>query len=223
MGNGMGTGIRQWLAMAAVVVGASPAHAITAGMTDTFQAGADGDWGAGAASIESPVVVADGGPQGSGDGYLLLTSLGGVGASSRLTAIAGPQWSGNFLAAGVDRITLDVSNLGATELDLRLWLAGAAGVTALSAVAVSVPAGGGWMPISFSLDAGALAGQPLSTLAGVLEMRLFHASTPGFPGEAIVASLGIDNVTAVPEPAPAWLLLAGLAFIGARRWPRRRG
>ena len=103
---------------------AAPAWALSLGMTDTFAGGADGGWSTGVASIAPPVVVADGGPAGTGDGYLRLTSLGGAGASSKLSAIAGAQRTGDYLAAGVDRITLDLLNLGRTDLSLRLWLSG---------------------------------------------------------------------------------------------------
>ncbi len=57
-------------------------------------------------------------------------------------------------------------------------------------------------------------------LGDVRQLRLFHGSSASFPGEAIAATLGLDNVTAVPEPAAAWLLLPGLAaLIGWRRRP----
>ena len=60
-------------------------------------------------------------------------------------------------------------------------------------------------------------------LSGVRELRLTHASTAVFPGEPIVAMLGIDNVSAVPEPGAAALLLTGLlALAGWRRRPARR-
>ena len=112
------------LAVAAATSFATPAAAITLGMADTFQFGANG----------------------------------GVGAGSRLTAIAGPQWTGNYLAAGVDAITLDIHNFGSTTLQLRLWLTGLAGSSALSSIAVVVPAGSGWTPARFALDTSALTG-----------------------------------------------------------------
>ena len=205
------------LAVAAATSFATPAAAITLGMADTFQFGADGGWSAGPVSVNPPAVVASGGPAGAGDGYLLITATGGVGAGSRLTAIAGPQWSGNYLAAGVDGITLDVHNLGSTTLQLRLWLTGPAGSTALSSTALVVPAGSGWTPARFALDASALTGSALATLADVQQLRLYHSSTAAFPGEAIVAALGIDNISAVPEAPAAWLMVPGLLAVGALR------
>ena len=208
------------LVSAAVTALATPAAAITLGIADTFQSGADGGWSAGLASANRPTVVASGGPAGAGDGYLRISAPGGQGAGSRLTAIAGAQWSGNYLAAGVDAITLDIQNLGNTTLQLRLWLAGPAGSTALSSTAVVVPAGSGWTQARFALDASALTGSvptALATLADVQQLRLFHSSTAAFPGEAIAAALGVDNISAVPEAPAAWLMVPGLLAIGALR------
>lgn len=196
---------------------APPVAAITFGMADTFQSGATGGWGAGAASTNPPAVVGSGGPAGAGDGYLLITATGGAGAGSRLAAIAGAPWTGNYLAAGVDAVALDLHNFGSTALQLRLWMMGPVGATALSSSAVMLPAGSGWTPARFALDASALTGSVQTTLADVQQLRLFHSSTAAFPGEVIVAALGVDNISAVPEAPAAWLMVPGLLAIGALR------
>ena len=201
-----------WLAVAA-----TPVWALSPGMSDTFQSGVDGGWSMGVSAVILPAVVGSGGPAGIGDGYLSVVAIGGISANSRLTVIAGPQWAGNYLAAGIDQITMDVKNFGSTDLALRVWLAGPPGASALSSNAVTVPAASDWVSVSFALDTTALGGQVAATLANTQQLRLFHSSTASFPGEALVGSLGIDNVTAVPEPAAAWLLLAGLAALMARR------
>ncbi len=216
----MGISLSRWWVASALTGTAVQAAALTLGMADTFESGADGGWTVGAASLLPPTVVASGGPAGAGDGYLALAALGGLGAGSRLTVIAGPQWAGDYSAAGVDGITMDLKNLGSTALNLRLWLAGPLGASALSLDAVILPPGSDWTPMRFSLDPGALSGQALASLSNVQQLRLFHATTPAFPGQPIVAALGLDNVTAVPETPSLWLLLAGLASVGALR-PRR--
>lgn len=215
---------RWWVAVAALAsLGlALPAHAVSVGMADTFESGSNGGWSMGAASLNPPVVVGTGGPTGAGDGYLSLTSIGGAFANSRMTVIAGPQWAGDYTDSGIEGITMQVRNSGSTDLDLRLRLAGPASIFALSTTAVHVPAGSGWVSISFPLAPTDLTGQAVATLADVQQLRLFHGSTATFPGERIVASLGVDNITAVPEPAAAWLWLAGLAAVGARRVASRR-
>ncbi len=211
----------RWVAWT-LAAAAFPATAITPGMVDSFEAGASAGWAAGDASLYPPRVVATGGPAGAGDGYLALQSAGGFGPSSRLAVIAGPQWAGDYLAAGITRITMDLKNLGGTALDLRLWLGGPAGASALSRDAVALPAGSGWTRVGFALDAGALNGQVPATLAGVGQLRLYHAAAAVFPGEAIVAALGVDNVSAVPEPGARWLMLPGLGAVIARLSRRRR-
>ena len=63
-----------------------------------------------------------------------------------------------------------------------------------------------------------MTGNPAAALPGVQQLRLFHGSSAAFPGEAIAAVLGLDNITAVPEPTAAWLLAPGLAvLLGLRR------
>jgi MYXO-CTERM domain-containing protein len=207
---------------AALIACAGPAAALSLGMVDTFEAGANAGWAAGPAIIVAPAVVPGGGPGGASDGYLAVVALGGSGANSRLAVIAGPQWSGDYLAAGVNRITMDVSNLGSTTLNLRLWLQGPLGASAVSSDAVALAAGADWTAVSFALDASALVGQVAATLGNVQQLRLFHATSPAFPGAAVVGKLGLDNVTAVPEPSALWMAVAGLAAIAASRWRRRR-
>ena len=80
-----------------------------------------------------------------------------------------------------------------------------------------VPAGSGWTQAHFALDTSALTGSALAALADVQQLRLFHSSTAVFPGEAIVAALGIDNISTVPEAPAAWLMVPGLLAVGALR------
>lgn len=191
----------------------APALAISLGTADTFEGGVDGGWSAGAPSPVPPVVVPTGGPAGTDDGYLQLRSVGGVGPGSRLAVIAGAQWTGDYQAAGVDAITLDLNNFGTTDLSLRLWMSGSLGGVALSSTAVSLPAGSGWVRVGFALDAASLTGDALGVLSGVTQLRLYHGSSASFPGEALTATLGVDNITAVPELPTAALLLPGLAAL----------
>jgi hypothetical protein len=202
---------------------ASPAAAVQLGQVDSFAAGLDG-WGTGAASPVPPEWVDGGGPGGASDGYLRLFSAGGAGAGARLVAIAGGQWTGDFGAAGVTGLSLWLRNEGDTALSLRLWLRGAAGA-AFSLQPVLLAPGSGWQAASYGLRAADFSGPAAAVLAGVTELRLYHGSSAGAPTEAILARVGVDNVSAVPEPAAAGLWLAGLAALGAlslRRQAARR-
>ena len=178
-----------------------------------------------------PVPVELGGPAGPTDPYLSIVATGGAGIGSRLSAQNFAEWSGDYLAAGIDRIQMDVRNFGNTDVHLRLlFLELAPGPVnlAFSTQAIVVPAGADWTAIQFNITPGALT-SPLGSATGALsnatELRIFHNPDPFFiPGQmpAIAANVGVDNITALaPEPATLWLFGAA-AFVGARRrWTAR--
>lgn len=210
--------VRKLGVCAALCLGwAMPAWAVMLGQASGFEGSSTEGWASGDFNPNPPVLVATGGPAGAGDGYLLLTASGVHGPGGKLVALAGSDWLGDYLAAGVGGIEMDLNNFGTTELSLRLWLAGAPGSTAVSLAPVLLPAGGGWTHVSFALSAQALGGAAADTLAGVTQLRLYHGSTAVFPGEDIAASLGVDNITAVPEPAAALLFAAGALALGLHR------
>ena len=219
---------RRWLnptLAVATALASTTAGALTLGMSDSFDDGSAAGWAYGAASPGGPTVLDSGGPGGAADGYLQLVATGGTGPGSRLTVIAGPQWTGDYLASGVGALRFSLNNQGATDLNLRLWLAGAAGASVLSSQPLLLPAGSGWTTAEFSLAPAALSGPALAVLAGVQQLRLFHGVDASFPGQAISATLGLDRVTAVPEPGPLWLWLSGLCALLQlrRRRPARAG
>lgn len=206
------------LGAACLGLATAPASAVQLGQVDSFAAGLDG-WGTGAASPVPPAWADGGGPGGVADGYLRLFASGGSGAGARLVAIAGDQWTGDYGAAGVTGLSLWLRNEGVTDLSLRLWLRGAAGA-AFSLQPVLLAPGSGWQAARYGLRATDFSGPAAAVLAGVTELRLYHGTSAAFPTEAIVAQVGVDNVTAVPEPATAGLWLLGLA--GLRAWSQRR-
>ena len=118
------------LACAAALAFAAPAGAVSLFMVDTFQSGTLG-WVSGDVNPNPPVVGAGAGPAGPGDKYLLLSASGVQGPGGKLVAFAGPQWAGDYSAAGISALMLDARNFGATDLSLRLMLFGAPGVTAI--------------------------------------------------------------------------------------------
>ena len=192
---------------------AGPAAAVSLGQTDTFQNASLDGWASGPRSPNPPIQVPNGGPAGAGDGFLLLSSSGNPGAGGRLVAFGGPQWTGNYLSAGVTTITLDAHNLGPNALNLRLYLEGPGG-TSFSLAAQATAASGPWQHLVFDLHPAALSGAAaVAVLANVTLLRLYHSPAAAGPQASpfLAASLGIDNVSAVPEPAHAWLLAGGLA------------
>ena len=119
---------------------------------------------------------------------------------------------------------MDVFNPGNTNLALRLLFEDPFPPSnqAVSSSAIPLPAGSCWTHVVFPITPGdvtAVLGSVDAALSNATTIRIFHATTAAFPGDPIVAQLGVDNIRAVPEPSVAMLLalaLGGLA-IGRRR------
>ena len=222
--------------LALLVLAPGAAHAVTLGQIDTFDDGTTMGWFVPGVSPNPPANEPSGGPAGAGDAYLKLVATGGSGPGARLSVLNASQWTGDYVAAGVTTIRMDVNNFGSSDLYLRLLFEdfeapGPPVNLALSAEAVFVPSGSGWTTVAFPVTASDLV-VPFGTAGGALAdvdtLRIFHNPDPAFPGPgagipAVTVTLGVDNVTAaVPEPATLGLLVAGFAALGLG-WPRRRG
>lgn len=214
--------MRSWLVglgFSLVALAGSPAAAISLGQVDSFQSGTTLAWEGGAA----PTNVATGGPAGSGDAYLQIRS-----AFFNLGTNNSAQWSGDYLSAGVTGLVVQLNNFGSNrDLALRFSLFGAGSVFATTNEIV-LSANSGWQVFHFGLGETDLTrtlgtGTLAQTLAAVDILLLRHDPDPiSAPGGSnpITATLGIDNITAVPEPTSALLLAAGLAGLAATRRSR---
>jgi hypothetical protein len=216
-----------------IVLAPGLAWGLSIGQRDTFEDGTTDGWIVallGATHPAPPVNVATGGPGGADDRFLVLTSVGGIGAGSQLTAINLGQWSGDYIAAGISGIAMDVKNLGLTDLSLRLLFSdpgvGPPVNVAFSTVPFFLPVGRGWIPIHFSIapaDLTAQSGSVTAALRNATALRLYHSVDADFPGDPVVAALGVDNITATPEPTSAVLLGSGLlALYSLKTWRGRK-
>jgi hypothetical protein len=226
------------LLVAGSVLAPSSAQAIPL-TPDTFQDGTTMGWFVPGIPGVPPGNQPDGGPAGAGDAYLQLVSTGVPGPGSRLSVLNGAQWMGDYLAAGITAIAMDVNNFGPDDLVLRLLFEtfgpapGPPTDLAVTVADVVVPAGSGWVPVVFDLSAAnlsALAGTVNGALGDVSVLRIFHNTDPDHPGPnvgppLVAATLGVDNIAAVgavPEPFSAVLLTGGVAAYLLRRRQLRR-
>jgi hypothetical protein len=208
----------------AVVLSATSAFGVVIGQVDTFQDGLD-NWQGGVGGFS---VAPTGGPAGAGDQYLQLSS-GASPLPPRLVGFNDSQWLGNFTAAGVTAVAMDLLNPGTTPLTMRVAIReGTSGSTTpgyatSNADAFILPADGQWHHAIFDLDAASLTGfnspQPLATdLANVKDFRILESAAPSGVGDMVTAQVGVDNVTAVPEPSALVLIAIAAAFL----WRRTR-
>ncbi len=223
--------------LAAALTAAAPAAAVPLGPLDDCQDGTTQGWMSGVINPNPPINVPDVGPAGLGDDSLQITSTGILGPGGRFVAFNGTQWAGDYPTAGVDMIALNVNNVGAVTLNLRVALDGAGGRFVTTA-SVPISAGSGWQTVEFSIapaDLTSAGGLDVNaTLAAVTQLRVISALNPTFQGDAIVAQGLVDNVIAGPEPESVPALPVGglvglvvaIAAVG-RRFPlrpaRRRG
>ena len=196
----------------------APVHAITIGQLDDFQDGTTMNWTEGAPSPNQPVNVSSGGPANVGDSYLDNVSTGGGGPGSQMIMFNRTQWTGDYTAAGVARIAMDLANFGSGSLSIRIAvgdLGGDQGTWYTSTDSFALPADGVWYPAVFGLGVADLSlVQGSETLADVLSgvgsLRILSAATPKRDGDPVAAQLGVDNINAVPEPSSLVLLALGL-------------
>ena len=219
------------------------ALAVSVGQSDDFEDGTRQAWEMGFidATTNNMTNIADGGPAVAGDNYLEVVADGTQVAGGRLTFFNRSQWSGDYIGAGITAIALDVSNIASSApLNLRLAIDGGfsdpdnpgsfiGGLFATSA-SISLEAGTGWTHAVFSLlpaaltpvsgRSGVTGNDVLAALGNVTELRLLNSELPDWNGLPVSATLGIDNIQAVPLPPTALLFGSGLLGLGI--WQRRR-
>jgi hypothetical protein len=207
---------------------ARPASAIVVGQIDTFENGTTMGWAHGVPGYL--VNVATGGPAGAGDHYMRLLS-DGVGQGGRLTTFNLQQWLGNYIAAGVTSLEIDLRNEGTTPLSIRLAFKSQNTMDAPGYVSTPMllAVGSGWQHFSIAFTPGSFTavGGPAAFntffSTGLGDARIINAvGATNLNGDFITGQVGIDNIRAVPEPATVLLLAGGLVAVGLGRVLSRR-
>lgn len=192
---------------------AGPARAVVPGQVDDFEDGTTQGWTAsllGSTHPAPPTNATGGGPGGSEDNYLLVTSFGGSGPGSRLVALNPVQWAGDYHGQDIRIVRMRLRNLGTTDLQIRLLfedpLVGPPTNVALTAASQPLPAGGGWVTAEFPIapsDLIAVSGTAEAALSSATVLRIFHGTAAVFPPDPIAGMLGIDMIEAIGDPLPA--------------------
>jgi hypothetical protein len=216
--------IRSSLLTVAAISLLSPAVTLgtTLGQVDTFEDGTAQGWVSAAQNLL-------GGPSGSNDRFLQF-SAGISGLPTNLELFNRLQWSGNYLAAGVTGIEMDLKLISSfvapvpMRIAIREGTAPAIMTGYASTTPFMLPRDDQWHHVVFSLQdmTGINAAQSLaSDLANVVEFRLLGSTAPSTIGGSFppLAQIGVDNIRAVPEPST--ICLAASAAI-ALIWIRRR-
>lgn len=205
------------------------AHAITLGQVDDFQDGTTLEWFEGNLSPNPPINEPNTGPTGAGDHALSNVSTGSFGPGSRMIMFNNAQWTGDYLSAGVDQISLMMRADPATNsLSMRVAIQGVDGSRYASNDAFNLDSDGNWYPAKFDLSSNNMTllegTQSLDeVLASVSELRILSAASPSWIADPVEAKLFVDNITAVPEPSgslaiiAAWMALLQVAGRGGFR------
>ncbi len=211
---------------------------VAAGYIDDFNDGALHGWKVGQ-SGGFPNISMNNGIGGAGDHSLFMATSGAGGEQSRLlvindTAANNGNWEGNWTAAGVSQIELDVLNPNTFPLQMRIGIAGPGGVfgggggDTYVSDAISVAATPNvWQHIVFparAVNFHPFGGTPedlSAALAAVTHFRILHNQEQDFAGEFLAGQFYLDNIRlVVPEPA-SWLFMTGL-FVFSWVLVRRR-
>jgi len=220
-----------------IVLAPSGAFAVSIGLQDTFQNGTTNNWFAGGLGLGQfppfpPVVIPTGGPAGAGDQFLQITGTGLANQpGSRIVAINGAQWAGNYLASGVAAIEMDLKNFGQTALTIRLLFEDPVGAPptdqAVTTFGAALPVGSGWTHFVFLVSPSNLTpifGNPTTALSNATLIRIIDSPTPT-DAVTIAGVVGVDNIRAatVPEASSFLLITTALISLGGvyrRRWDR---
>jgi hypothetical protein len=160
---------------------------ISAGHVDDFQDLTVNGWMEGGVSPNPPTVLASGGPSGTDDAFLRNVSSGSNGAGGKWIMFnQTSDWTGNYLNAGVAKISMDVRNSGATEVHLRISFNGNGGGISSDSV-FTIPADNIWRLIEFAIDPAHfitlnIGGDAALTLSAVNEFRILSNPQPELNG-----------------------------------------
>ncbi|MCA9276633.1 MAG: PEP-CTERM sorting domain-containing protein [Phycisphaerales bacterium] len=215
--------------LSAIALTAGIAHAGVSPFTETFETGANG-WLQG--SFSAPTYNATGALDGSA--YITSTADLNSAGPFGLTIFrgqddfdaSGDAFVGDYLANGINRISIDFRHNAGLDLGIALRVASSNNFPAFAVELANPVASGEWVTLSFDLD----FFNPLVTIEGAPTPEAFNAimqsignlqlsaDRPDGLDTPLVVDFDLDNVSITP--APGSLALLGLGGLAATR--RRR-
>ncbi len=193
--------------------------ALSLGQIDDFEDGSAQGWGTGVSPASN---IASGGPAGAGDNFIQYTSTGFSGANSRMVIFNNSQWLGSYTSAGIAAIEMDLNNLGSQALSMRLAFFQNSGTGYAYTTPFSLSGNSGWFHVTFTLSAANFTsiGSPAAFVDFIGnfngQLRLLSANSPSLIGDTVAATIGVDNIHAIPEPSIFALVGIGLLVIPRR-------
>ena len=175
---------------------------VTPNHVDDFEDGTPQDWiiNANNVAVDPPLPFnVAGGPTGNFLRYETTGNPGGAG-SKMVIINQGSNWTGDFTAAGIVAVRMDV-NITESDVDLRVAFEASDFSAICTTNAVSVAAGSGWQTIIIPIQASdftALGPADINAvLTDVASMRILsRGPNPGLIGDTIDVTFDADNITA---------------------------
>jgi hypothetical protein len=212
--------------MALGLVGASLALGQAVPFTETFDDGSAG-WldGLFQPLVEAPSGGFDGSPFVAAVGDLNADAGNGVSIFRALPTSSGGAFTGNYIAGGIDTLTLDVMHDVGQDVQFFVRFAGPANFPGAFFYAPELAPSGEWTTLSFDLNPSSplfgAEGDPMDwpgifdqAFSNVGNIQVVALKPDGFSGGPSTFSL--DQVSIIPAPGAAVVLTAG-ALAGVRR------
>lgn len=188
------------LVAAGLTLAFAQSHAIELGVLDDFEDETEQGWSHGGASPNPPLAIPGGGDGGAEDAYLENFSTGDSGAGGRHVMFnRDARWTGDWIAAGVNKVRVNVANFGATVVNLRIALVGPIDRPCwASTTAFDMPADSTWRNIEFLIDESTMTqvapgGTLEDTLRDVTEIRILSSAAADCRGDRLEAIVGYDD------------------------------
>lgn len=128
------------------------------------------------------------------------------GSLGKIVTFNQSRWSGDYISSGVEMIRMKVSNFSNVDLQMRLAIGNQASANSGSwfatVNAISVPVGSENMLIEFNISEEYFTQVLGSTsyedvFSNVATLRILHSENPAAHGDAIVATIRLDDIEAV--------------------------